>query len=62
MRIEIPGIGLVDFPDTMTEEQVQEAAKKLYTEAQQAAPSPADMTAGEVAVSAVKTSHHLSKT
>lgn len=54
MRVDIPGVGLVDFPDTMTEQQVQEAAKKLYTETQQATPSPADMTAGEVAVSAVK--------
>lgn len=37
--IEIPRVGNVAFPDTMTEAAIQEAAAKLYREAQSAAPA-----------------------
>lgn len=34
MIVEIPGVGRVEFPDTMTPEQIQTAADRLYKRAQ----------------------------
>lgn len=49
MIIDIPKIGEVEFPDSMSEKEVNLAAKKLYDQAN----APTKLTAGEVASQAI---------
>lgn len=47
--IDIPGYGEVEFPDSMSDQQVNEAAKRLYREGQAKAAPTDDRTVGQVA-------------
>ncbi|HYC56722.1 MAG TPA: hypothetical protein VEL28_17460, partial [Candidatus Binatia bacterium] len=42
--IDIPGVGAVAFPDSMSDDAISAAAAKLYQDAQRPAPAPAEPT------------------
>ena len=41
IEVEIPGVGVVAFPDSMSEQEINLAAQKLYKDATRPAPAPA---------------------